>query len=137
MGSAWRHPHANLVATKRRSRLPERLARGDAPDNCPWRAGRAARRLGSLAQVLEEALATTLADDEEWSTGLLPRCLSTDAAGRPALVAGSRVVVLDYNTLRPVTDTRLPNTGSSTWASQNGQSRVVATSSDRLYIADW
>lgn len=98
---------------------------------------KAARRLGSLAQVLEEALATTLADDEEWSTGLLHRCLSTDAAGRPALVAGSRVVVLDDNTLRPVTDTRLPNTGSSTWASQNGQSRAVATSSDRVYIADW
>lgn len=93
---------------------------------------KAARRLGSLAQVLEEAVATTLADDEEWSTGLLHRCLSTDAAGRPALVAGSRVVVLDDNTLRPVTDTRLPNTGSSTWASQNGQSRAVATSSDRI-----
>ena len=97
----------------------------------------AARGLGALAQLVEGALSEILADREEWTSGSVQSCLSTDSVGRPVLLADNCLVVLDHKTLEPVIEARLSDDGPFNWVSRNGLSRAVAITGDAVHIADW
>ncbi|HEX2282795.1 MAG TPA: hypothetical protein VHG52_13645, partial [Thermomicrobiales bacterium] len=84
---------------------------------------RARRALGGLAKVVEAGLGTVLSDHERWTTAMMHRCFTTDSVGRPILLAGDRLVVLDQETLDPTIDTGLADDRSvHNWTSRNGLS---------------
>lgn len=98
----------------------------------------ATRALGRLAKVVEGALGSILAESEQWTTGSIHRCFTTDSLDRPVLVTENSLVVLDPHTLEPLIDTELSDARSlHKWGSRNGLSRAVAVSDGSLHIADW